>query len=50
MLLAMNDKPAVSVIETMDQVAEICPGTAIPVAIRCSNQEDGAVGDDSGVS
>lgn len=38
-LLTMNNKPAVSVIETMDQVAEIRPGTAVPVAIRRGDQE-----------
>lgn len=38
-LLTMNGKPAVSVIETMDQVAEIRPGTAVPVAIRRGDQE-----------
>ncbi|MDQ6191803.1 outer membrane stress sensor protease DegS [Klebsiella pneumoniae] len=29
----MNDKPAVSALETMDQVAEIRPGSEIPVVI-----------------
>ncbi|MGL9735546.1 MAG: PDZ domain-containing protein [Symbiopectobacterium sp.] len=38
-LLTMNGKPAISVIETMDQVAEICPGTAVPVTIRRGDQE-----------
>lgn len=38
-LLSMNGKPAVSVIETMDQVAEVRPGTVVPVVIRRGDQE-----------
>ncbi|EHD23445.1 MULTISPECIES: outer membrane-stress sensor serine endopeptidase DegS [Brenneria] len=33
-LLSVNNKPARSVIETMDQVAELRPGTVIPVTIE----------------
>lgn len=32
-LLSVNNKPAISATETMDQVAEIRPGTTIPVVI-----------------
>jgi serine protease DegS len=32
-IVSVNGKPAVSAIETMDQVAEIRPGTVIPVEI-----------------
>ncbi|OOC15165.1 outer membrane-stress sensor serine endopeptidase DegS [Dickeya dadantii] len=39
LLLEVNNKPARSVIETMDQVAEIRPGSVIPVVIFRDNQE-----------
>ncbi|WP_033570442.1 outer membrane-stress sensor serine endopeptidase DegS [Dickeya undicola] len=39
LLLEVNNKPARSVIETMDQVAEIRPGSVIPVVILRDNQE-----------
>ncbi|ACZ75196.1 MULTISPECIES: outer membrane-stress sensor serine endopeptidase DegS [Dickeya] len=39
LLLEVNNKPARSVIETMDQVAEIRPGSVIPVIISRDNQE-----------
>ncbi|GAB7269168.1 hypothetical protein DZS_05600 [Dickeya ananatis] len=39
LLLEVNNKPARSVIETMDQVAEIRPGSVIPVVISRDNQE-----------
>ena len=32
-IISVNDKPAVSALETMDQVAEIRPGSEIPVVI-----------------
>lgn len=32
-IIAVNNKSAVSVLETMDQVAEIRPGTAVPVIV-----------------
>ncbi len=32
-LIKVNDKPAISAIETMDQIAEVRPGTEIPVII-----------------
>ncbi|SLM61499.1 MULTISPECIES: outer membrane-stress sensor serine endopeptidase DegS [Dickeya] len=39
LLLDVNNKPARSVIETMDQVAEIRPGSVIPVVVFRDNQE-----------
>ncbi|MGM3172751.1 outer membrane-stress sensor serine endopeptidase DegS [Dickeya lacustris] len=39
LLLEVNGKPARSVIETMDQVAEIRPGSVIPVVVFRDNQE-----------
>ncbi len=33
MIVSVNDKPAVSALETMDQVAEIRPGSVIPVIV-----------------
>jgi len=33
-ITAVNNKPAASVLETMDQVAEIRPGTVIPVVVQ----------------
>ncbi|OSM97528.1 MULTISPECIES: outer membrane-stress sensor serine endopeptidase DegS [Lonsdalea] len=39
LLLKVNNKPARSVIETMDQVAELRPGTVIPVVIFRDNKE-----------
>ncbi|WP_027713349.1 outer membrane-stress sensor serine endopeptidase DegS [Dickeya chrysanthemi] len=39
LLLEVNNKPARSVLETMDQVAEIRPGSVIPVVILRDNQE-----------
>ncbi|GAB7200329.1 outer membrane-stress sensor serine endopeptidase DegS [Dickeya oryzae] len=39
LLLEVNNKPARSVLETMDQVAEIRPGSVIPVVISRDNQE-----------
>ncbi|AUH02354.1 serine endoprotease DegS [Prodigiosinella confusarubida] len=38
-LLKVNNKPVRSVIETMDQVAEIRPGSVIPVVISRNNKE-----------
>lgn len=38
-LLSVNNKPALSVIETMDQVAEIRSGTEIPIVIRRGERE-----------
>ncbi|KYP97575.1 hypothetical protein BG74_02050 [Sodalis-like endosymbiont of Proechinophthirus fluctus] len=35
----VNHKPAISVIETMDQVAEIRPGSRIPVEILTQRQK-----------
>lgn len=38
-ILSVNNKPATSVIETMDQVAEIRPGTTIPVLLLRNGQQ-----------
>ncbi|MBS0054096.1 outer membrane-stress sensor serine endopeptidase DegS [Yersinia sp. Marseille-Q3913] len=38
-ILSVNNKPATSVIETMDQVAEIRPGTTIPVLFLRNGQQ-----------
>ncbi len=38
-IVNVNNKPAVSAIETMDQVAEVRPGTVIPVEIIRDGQE-----------
>ncbi|CNK90418.1 outer membrane-stress sensor serine endopeptidase DegS [Yersinia aldovae] len=38
-ILSVNNKPATSVIETMDQVAEIRPGTTIPVLLLRHGQQ-----------
>jgi serine protease DegS len=38
-ILSVNNKPATSVIETMDQVAEIRPGTIIPVLLLRNGQQ-----------
>ncbi|MDF3008419.1 MAG: serine endoprotease [Enterobacter kobei] len=32
-IISVNNKPAVSALETMDQVAEIRPGSEIPVEV-----------------
>lgn len=32
-IISVNNKPAVSALETMDQVAEIRPGSVIPVIV-----------------
>ncbi|WP_192458345.1 outer membrane-stress sensor serine endopeptidase DegS [Musicola keenii] len=39
LLMEVNQKPARSVIETMDQVAEIRPGSVIPVVVYRDNKE-----------
>ena len=33
MIISVNHKPAISALETMDQVAEIRPGSVIPVEV-----------------
>lgn len=38
-ILNVNNKPATSVIETMDQVAEVRPGTTIPVLLLRNGQQ-----------
>ncbi|CAH0224228.1 Serine endoprotease DegS [Rahnella aquatilis] len=38
-IVNVNNKPAVSAIETMDQVAEVRPGTVIPVEIMRDGQK-----------
>lgn len=38
-ILSVNNKPATSVIETMDQVAEIRPGTTIPILFLRNGQQ-----------
>jgi len=38
-ILSVNNKPAASVIETMDQVAEIRPGTTIPILFLRNGQQ-----------
>lgn len=37
-IINVDNKPAVSVLETMDQVAEIWPGTEIPVIVLRNSQ------------
>lgn len=37
-IINVDNKPAVSVLETMDQVAEIRPGTEIPVIVLRNSQ------------
>ncbi|ASG62627.1 protease [Kluyvera genomosp. 3] len=32
-IISVNGKPAISALETMDQVAEIRPGSVIPVVV-----------------
>ncbi|MFC3394101.1 outer membrane-stress sensor serine endopeptidase DegS [Brenneria rubrifaciens] len=38
-LVSVNNKPTRSVIETMDQIAEIRPGTVVPVVVKRDNKE-----------
>ncbi len=38
-ILSVNNKPAVSAVETMDQVAEVRPGTTIPVLILRNGEQ-----------
>ena len=38
-IINVNNKPAISAIETMDQVAEVRPGTVIPVEIMRNGQK-----------
>nr|WP_113865360.1 outer membrane-stress sensor serine endopeptidase DegS [Brenneria salicis]NMN93132.1 serine protease DegS [Brenneria salicis ATCC 15712 = DSM 30166]RBP65212.1 DegS peptidase [Brenneria salicis ATCC 15712 = DSM 30166]RLM31709.1 outer membrane-stress sensor serine endopeptidase DegS [Brenneria salicis ATCC 15712 = DSM 30166] len=38
-LVSVNNKPTRSVIDTMDQIAEIRPGTVVPVVIKRDNRE-----------
>ncbi|MGL4486280.1 MAG: outer membrane-stress sensor serine endopeptidase DegS [Yersinia sp. (in: enterobacteria)] len=38
-ILSVNNKPATSVVETMDQVAEVRPGTTIPVLLLRNGQQ-----------
>jgi serine protease DegS len=41
-IISVNDKPAVSALETMDQVAEIRPGSEIPVVIMRDDKNHAA--------
>lgn len=38
-ILSVNDRPAISALETMDQVAEIRPGSVIPVVIMRNDRK-----------
>ena len=38
-IISVNNKPAVSALETMDQVAEIRPGSVIPVVVMRDDRQ-----------
>jgi S1-C subfamily serine protease len=42
-IISVNDKPAVSALETMDQVAEIRPGSEIPVVIMRDDKKSRSI-------
>lgn len=39
LIISVNNKPAVSALETMDQVAEIRPGSVIPVVVMRDDKQ-----------
>ncbi|MCF3243922.1 PDZ domain-containing protein, partial [Escherichia coli] len=39
LIISVNNKPAISALETMDQVAEIRPGSVIPVVVMRDDKQ-----------
>ncbi len=49
-IISVNDKPAVSALETMDRVAEIRPGSEIPVVIMRDDKKNHPARGGTGIS